>query len=160
MAFSESYGRGYLSIHVNKQAVAGAAGAGIGVIQAVGLQNMDAQGQLGAPWIPQLGPFGTVSGVVNTATGAVGLGLGLLGAFGHGPMKRHATLQCASMAYGVTTLLAQGTAAVLNTSAVRAPYAVVAARSFGAGAATASPASIASISSTQAQAKTEALFGA
>ena len=127
MAFSQQYGGGYHAIHVNKQALAGGVGGGLGVVQAVGVQTMDATGQ----WpviVPQLGGFGTTGGVINLVTGTSALVAGVAGAMGKGPVKNHPAIQTGAITYGATALLAQTTAAVLNTAAVRTPYVIMAAR--------------------------------
>jgi hypothetical protein len=126
-----AFGYGGMAITVDRSVVAGIAGAGLGVAQAVTLANMDAMGQLGPSWVPSLGGFGTPGGIINTVTGGIATVLGVLGIFGHGPTARHPGASAFAATYGLSTLIAQTINALLGTSAVTTPAALAARRMRG-----------------------------
>lgn len=105
-----------------------AKGVTIGAITGAGqttlTQALDANGTFGPAPVPQLGGFGTVGGIIDTATGLVTLGLGLAGACGKGPLRNSQTAKGWAIGHGASALTGRGIATALNTPAVTVPGAI------------------------------------
>ncbi len=109
-----------LSQGARETAVAlGSSGVGAGAF--AGLSAMDAQGQLGTAPLPQLGGFGTVTGLVALALGIPAVLLGVAGAVGKGPLKRHPDASAGSAVAGTIFLAGQAVATAAGAPSTTVP---------------------------------------
>lgn len=122
-----------MAMSVEVPAVAVMAGVVVGTGVAVALTVADANGQLGASWVPQLGAFGTPSGMILTITGGIATVLGIASVFGHGPLKNNRGATGFAASYGLSAIVAQLVNVLLGTPATTTPAALAARRGFIAG---------------------------
>jgi hypothetical protein len=97
------------------------ASSGIGAGAFAGLSAMDAQGQLGPAPVPQLGGFGTWTGLISLLVGIPTVGLGVAGAVGKGPLKRAPNAAAGSTALGTILLAGQAVSTAVNAPSVTTP---------------------------------------
>ncbi|MGI0066835.1 MAG: hypothetical protein ACREB9_00185 [Thermoplasmata archaeon] len=123
------------SVYAATSAVIGGAA---GAAQVIGLTALDAQGMLGTPVLKDVLTNGQL---IDVITGIAGLGLGIVGAFGKGPLKGHPAVSTALAAYGGTCLVGATVTRLATSSVGASPAAVAAVCRAKAAAAKAAPAS-------------------
>ena len=107
-----------------REAGATLVGSGAGAGAFAGLSGADALGQLGPAPVPALQGFGTWTGLIALAVGIPTVALGVAGAVGKGPLKRHANASAGTAALGTILLAGQAVSVAVGAPSTTVPLAI------------------------------------